>query len=296
VGAKAIALGPTVFIGDSWGAIAAFAAAHELSACCGWTPTHVLVSGNASPRATSTHNGLGSYSSKRMASLTDSDLVGFLLASSADEGSTSVGSDHEDTKAGDAEEGAGSNSDDGGSQPVKSFDSELISAFRADCQLYEDYTRPSDLPMLPSQLCVLRGANDSVVSLDEAWGWVSEFSCEEAKIVRVSDATHHVHEEQPKAVAAHLLAFIGHSSDVNKRAIGDNALAMGAFNRRSILPPPCDFIRGIDEELLRSFREGNLLYRSGSPHGSKGELAGLLEKRKAGPEAELTHKLGRLNL
>ena len=30
VGAKALADGPTVFIGDSWGAIAAFASAHEL--------------------------------------------------------------------------------------------------------------------------------------------------------------------------------------------------------------------------------------------------------------------------
>ena len=43
-----------------------------------------MVSGNASPRVTSTHNGLGSYSPKRMANLTDSDLVGFLLASAVD--------------------------------------------------------------------------------------------------------------------------------------------------------------------------------------------------------------------
>ena len=72
--------GPTCFIGDSWGAIAAFAVAHELRACCGSTPTHVLVSGNASPQLTSKHFGLGSYSSTPMAKLSDADLIGFLKA------------------------------------------------------------------------------------------------------------------------------------------------------------------------------------------------------------------------
>ena len=107
-----------------------------------------------------------------MANLTDSDLAGFLLASGVEEDHVSGGSDN-----------------GGGSQHMKSFDSKLLSAFRADCQLYEDYTRPANLPTLPSKLCVLRGANDDVVSLDEAWGWVSEFGCEEAKVVRVPNAT-----------------------------------------------------------------------------------------------------------
>ena len=213
-----------------------------------------------------------------MANLTDSDLAGFLLASGVEEDHVSGGSDN-----------------GGGSQHMKSFDSKLLSAFRADCQLYEDYTRPANLPTLPSKLCVLRGANDDVVSLDEAWGWVSEFSCEEAKVVRVPDATHHVHEEQPEAIAAHLLALIGHRCN-DALALGGSRANPKVFARRSILPPPCDFIRGVDEEFLCSFREGNLLYRSGSPHGSKGELNGLVQKRKADLEAELMYKLGRVKL
>jgi len=36
---------------------------------------------------------------------------------------------------------------------------------------------------------------------------VDEFDCEDARIVRVADATHHVHEEKPGAVADHILAL-----------------------------------------------------------------------------------------
>ena len=127
-----------------------------------------------------------------------------------------------------------------------------------------------------------------------------------------------MHEEQPEAVAEHLLSLIEHGSDVNKRAIVDDALPLAGtranaevVDRRSILPPPCDFIRGVDEELLRSFREGNKLYRLGSPHGSKGELSSLavgsphnsneelsslVEKRKANPEGELMSKVKSIRL
>ena len=62
---------------------------------------------------------------------------------------------------------------------------ELVASFRADCQLYEDYVRPEGLRPLPSKLCVLRGRDDDVVTTSEMCGWVDEFDCEEAKMVRV---------------------------------------------------------------------------------------------------------------
>lgn len=168
--------GPTVFIGDSWGAIAAFATAHELLKSCGWAPSHMLVSGNASPYVTSAHFGLGSYSPTPMAQLTDKQLVDFLRASGVE--------DEDDERV-----------------------AQLVAPFRADCQLYENYVRPEQLPSLPTKLCVLRGKEDKVVTLSEACGWVDEFDCEEARIVRVAGATHHVHEEKPGTVAAHILAL-----------------------------------------------------------------------------------------
>ena len=126
--------GPTVFVGDSWGAIAAFATAHELLKSCGWAPSSMLLSGNASPRATSAHCGLGSYSPTPMAQLSDKELLAFLRESGVE--------DDDDERLG-----------------------QLVAPFRADCQLYENYVRPEQLPALPSKLCVLRGKEDKVVSL-----------------------------------------------------------------------------------------------------------------------------------
>lgn len=170
--------GPTVFIGDSWGAIAAFATAHELLKSCGWAPSHMLVSGNASPRVTSAHFGLGSYSPTPMVQLSDKQLVDFLRASGVE--------DEDDERVG-----------------------QLVAPFRADCQLYENYVRPEQLPALPTKLCVLRGKEDKVVSEREASGWMDEFDGGDAKIIRVADATHHVHEEKPDAVASQILALAG---------------------------------------------------------------------------------------
>jgi medium-chain acyl-[acyl-carrier-protein] hydrolase len=241
--------GPTIFIGDSWGAIAAFATAHELYACCGWSPSHMFVSGNASPAVTTTHMGLGAYSSTPMRDLTDKDLVAFLKKSGVEE---------EDDSRLDA----------------------LLPPFLADCQLYEDYARPSELPMLPSRLCVLRGKGDAVVTMSEISGWADEFDCDEPKILRVPDATHHVHEEQPAVVAEHVISFLGLSA---RTSLGLDSTPEKVPYRRSktnsprsgTLAPPCPFVRGIDPAALQSFREGNLLYRMGSAHGSKGELMNL---------------------
>ena len=126
----------------------------------------MLVSGNASPYVTSAHFGLGSYSPTPMAQLTDKQLVDFLRASGVE--------DEDDERV-----------------------AQLVAPFRADCQLYENYVRPEQLPSLPTKLCVLRGKEDKVVTLSEACGWVDKFDCEEARIVRVAGATHHVHEEKP---------------------------------------------------------------------------------------------------
>lgn len=130
--------GPTVFIGDSWGAIAAFATAHELLKSCGWAPSHMLVSGNASPRVTSAHFGLGSYSPTPMVQLSDKQLVDFLRASGVE--------DEDDERVG-----------------------QLVAPFRADCQLYENYVRPEQLPALPTKLCVLRGKEDKVERRPAGW-------------------------------------------------------------------------------------------------------------------------------
>jgi len=236
--------GPVIFIGDSWGAIAAFATAHELFACCGFAPDHMLVSGNASPAVTSTHMGLGSFSSKPMNELSDADLVDFLKAS--------------------------------GVEDDKQLDKELLHAFRADCELYENYTRPANLPPLPSKLYVMRGKDDDVVSSSEVCGWIDEFDCEEAKFVRVPNATHHVHEEQPGGVADHIMSFVGLSALKEMKEVRPAANSP-AKKKGATLAPPMPFVRGVDPKALQSFREGNLLYRMGAAFGSKGQLSDLPE-------------------
>lgn len=87
-----------------------------------------------------------------------------------------------------------------GVEEEKGLDTGLLNAFRADCQLYEDYKRPANLPSLPSKLCVMRGEDDDVVSSSEVCGWIDEFDCAEAKFVRVHNATHHLHEEQVRSI------------------------------------------------------------------------------------------------
>ena len=266
--------GQTTFIGDSWGAIAAYAVAHELREQCGWTPTHVVVSGNASPAVTSTHNGLGSYSSAPMSELSDKELLAFLMESGVSE--EELGSPEEHAT--------------------------LLTAFRADCQLYEDYKRPAGLPKLNSKLMVMLGKEDHVTSMADALGWVEEFDSEQVTIMRVPGATHHVHEEQPEAVATHLINMLGIESR-KPRVLTVERLALSPGMRsparsrelgnqpspqkkqgslmdfeevKVTLAPPEAFVRDVDAAKLQQFREGNLLYRMGSSIGSKGELSSLL--------------------
>merc|ERR1719201_651862 len=97
--------------------------------------------------------------------------------------------------------------------------------------------------------------------------------CDESKIIRVPDATHHVHEEQPAVVAGHLLSFLGLSANIKSKKVVDRSNPDSPIRRS--LPPPCAFVRGIDPAALQSFREGNLLYRMGSAYGSKGEISNL---------------------
>ena len=129
---------------------------------------------NLSTKVTTTHMGLGTYSSKPMKNLTDEELIGFLKKSGVEE---------EDDSRLDA----------------------ILPPFRADCELYEEYARPSALPVLPSKICVMRGKGDEVVTMSEISGWADEFDCDELSILRVPDATHHVHEEQPAVVADHVI-------------------------------------------------------------------------------------------
>jgi surfactin synthase thioesterase subunit len=141
VGAQA-GTGPTVFVGDSWGAIAAYAIAHALCSQHGFTPSHMVVSGSASPAVASTQRGLGSFSSSSMAEISDAELLAFLTKSGAtiEESDSSLPS--------------------------------LLRAFRADCELYEEYVKPDGTPPLPTRATVLRGADDKVTSQLEMQGWL----------------------------------------------------------------------------------------------------------------------------
>ena len=252
--------GPCVFVGDSWGAIAAFATAHRLREKDGFVPTHVVVSGNASPSITSTHCGLGSYCDTPLDQISDDGLRAFLAASGID-------------------------NDNEGAVVVD----ELLAPFRADCGLYEAYVRPDGLPQLHCRLAVLRGADDGVTTRSEMLGWLDEFDTNEVKIISVARATHHAYEEQPAVVAAHLANLVAghtaHTIEISK-PVAVNASPLVAHapvapDRKLFLGPPCDFIRGVDAAELKRFREGNLLYRAGSHHGSRGELSALTRNSSA---------------
>lgn len=256
--------GPCVFVGDSFGAIAAFEAAHALQARDGFTPTHVVVSGNASPAVTATHHGLGSWSNKLMADLTEDELRAFLAAS-------------------------------GVQDEIGAADDELLAAFRADCVLYEAYVKPAEArPRLRCRATVLRGANDAVTRQEDLYGWLDEFE-RDVTFATVDGATHHAYEEQPLAVAARLAERVGELH-------GAGGLLVPAMPPRAppwwtgptevpqrhdspastmvALGPPCGFVRGVDEGALHQYRKANALYRLGSPIGSKGELTSLPDTKE----------------
>jgi len=165
--------GPVVFVGDSWGSIACFCTLHRLRDTDGFVPSHVVISGDASPALASTHNGLGSHSDASMHSLSDEDMLVFMSA-------------------------AGATIEKGAAQVP---DAVLLSALRSDCILYEQYKRAADLKLLPCPVTLFRGEHDGVVMLAEMLGWLEEFEAEEKSVVTIRDATHHLYEEQPSRVA-----------------------------------------------------------------------------------------------
>ena len=102
--------GPCCFVGDSVGALTALTVAHQLHTEAGFCPTHMVFSGSESPGVVSTQKGLGSYSNTPLAELSDDDLIDFLVASGAERSEVTQ---------------------------------DVVEAFRADCLLYEDYTKVS---------------------------------------------------------------------------------------------------------------------------------------------------------
>lgn len=236
-----ITAGPCVFVGDSWGAIAAFAVAHALRAETGFTPSHMVVSGSSSPAVASSQNGLGSFSDARMDELGDDVLLAFLRES-------------------------GGNQSDASTEATLS---ELLPAFRADCELFEQYKRPSTLPPLHTRALVMRGALDAVTTRREMLGWLEEFSADEAAVLDVAGATHRVYEEAAARVAERLVALVGSTTD--------GIVVSVPSSRRGPLKlgPPCAFVADVDPGALRAFREGNIRYRLGGHFGSKGELSQL---------------------
>lgn len=165
VGPQAIP-GDVVFIGDSWGSLAAYCVAHRLREQTGFTPDHMVISGNASPTIASEHAGLGSFSNTPIAQLSDEDLERFLKTSGVDEVGLSK-------KHSGGPDGAGARSaQDDGSEAIMAA---MVAALRADCQLYEDFRHNKAYEPLPCNALVLRGMEDAVVSQTEMTGWADEF-------------------------------------------------------------------------------------------------------------------------
>jgi hypothetical protein len=110
-----------------------------------------------------------------------------------------------------------------------------------------------------------------VLVVREARGWLDEFDCDEATFVTIKEATHHVHEEQPTAVAAALIKFAELPS---QRVLSKESghISSTGIIEAFVLPPPCPFVRGFDAVALQTYREGNILNRMGSFNGSKGEF------------------------
>ena len=254
--------GSCVFVGDSWGSIAALVVAHALHERLGFCPTHMVAAGNESPTVVSSQMGLGSYSARSVADLADADLRAFLVASGADE---------------------------------SELRQTTISALRADCMLHEAYVRPDEQKPLPCSGMVLFGADDGVTKRSALVGWMDEFTADEFKMVSVPNASHHVFAEQPEAVAAKLLQLVSHparassptttppSSFINltDELRANHLAARGELSPNSsmdlLLGPPCAFVsKQIDLPSLQRFRAGNLSYRKGLPWGARGELSNVL--------------------
>jgi len=252
--------GRVVFIGDSWGSLAAFSVAHELRERTGFVPNHMVVSGNASPAIASRHMGLGCYSDTPMSQLSDADLAEFLKTSGVDEAQVNASGDGDQWKS-------------------------MVAALRADCQLYEDFKVAPGLPPLPCCASVLRGAEDAVVKQAEMLGWADEFCGEEVSFVTVPNASHHLYAEQPNYVSRRLARLVddpeSHVSVSLSRVRGGNSTHTWSKEGgnssvlEKLLGPPCSFVKAVDLSELHKFREGYFRYRCGSPWGSRGEVGAL---------------------
>lgn len=258
--------GLSVFVGDSWGAIAALVVAHELYDATGFCPDFFVASGNESPECTSQQNGLGSYDPRPVHTITDGELGDFLEAAGAAPGTTTP---------------------------------EVVSALRADCELHEAYDKPTSQARLPCQCVVLYGANDHVTARGNMVGWADEVVADEFRLVAVPGASHHLYAEKPAAVAQKLASLVssGEASwwQGSSRAKPDpdschfskdppdevtDAPAPEATTKQPIdvlLGPPHAFVllSGVDQAALNKFRLGNASYRLGNHVGSRGEVSGI---------------------
>mmetsp|Transcript_12212 Transcript_12212/g.36734 ORF Transcript_12212/g.36734 Transcript_12212/m.36734 type:complete len:1251 (+) Transcript_12212:1-3753(+) len=261
--------GPCVFVGDSWGSVAALLVAQALHAREGFCPCHVVVSGNESLEATSRYNGLGAYDDTPIGQLSDSALEAFLRASGAEPSSITPA---------------------------------VIGALRADCQLYEDFTLDeATAKPLPCGGTVLLGRQDGVTARADLIGWADAFEEDELHLQRVPDSSHHIFAEQPELIAATLEKLVGGPErqlravnmsvaqqfklDLAQRSPTTQATEAKKIDSSfSLLGPPCAFVaKGVAFEQLQAYRTGNFLYRSGSAHGSKGELGALAAQAQAYP-------------
>lgn len=269
--------GPSVFVGDSWGSIAALVVAHDLYGKTGFCPNFFVVSGNESPACTTKQNGLGSYDERPMKSIPDEDLQKFLEAAGAEPGTTTP---------------------------------EVVSALRADCELHEAYKKPAKQNPLPCQCVVLYGTEDHVAVRDNMMGWADEADSDEFRLVAVPGASHHMYAEKPAAVARKLAGLVSggaplwwkRSSLLRKSNSNTNLLKWLETTPESVetkeseeanespkqgsaspkvlgglLGPPYAFVlnSGVDEAALNDYRYGNARYRLGNSAGSRGEVSGI---------------------
>ena len=70
---------------------------------------------------------------------------------------------------------------------------DVVEAFRADCQLYEDFTQTSTSP-LPTTAAVLLGGDDRVTDRANVIGWADAAASDEFRLITIKGASHHACE------------------------------------------------------------------------------------------------------